>query len=74
MKRQVYICHGCCLRCQVTWLEENKEMFQSLPNNPPILQYSQNEQNDIIVGLENCSTLTKEGKANPIDEYEYLYK
>ena len=54
------------------WLEENKEMFQSLPNNTPILQYSQNEQNDIIARLENCSTLTKEGKDNPIDEYEYL--
>ena len=55
-----------------TWLDENKEMFGSLLINPPILQYSQNDQEDIIARLENCLTHTKEGKDNPIDDYEYL--
>ena len=52
----------------ITWLDENNEMFESLPINPPILHSSHNEQEYIIARLENYTTHTNEDEDSPVDD------
>ena len=58
---------------QVTnWLEKNKQLFENLPINPPIVRYSQKEQEGVIARLESRSNDVEEEEDNPMNDHEYL--